>query len=187
MTLNTFLGQPCCICIKEDNFGLKGSETDVTGIHAYLSCMGTIHVFLPVFALSTKLFKGFVHVHAYLSCMGTTSCFSANICSFDKIIQRICTCTCLFKLYGYNFMFVCQYLLFRQNYSTDLYMYMLILVIWVQLHVFLPLFALSTKLFKGFVHVHAYLSCMGTTSCFSASICSFDKIIQRICTCTCLF
>ena len=32
MTLNMFLGQPCCICIKEDNFGLKGSETDVTGI-----------------------------------------------------------------------------------------------------------------------------------------------------------
>ena len=33
MTLNTFLGQPCCICIKEDNFHLKGSETDVTGIN----------------------------------------------------------------------------------------------------------------------------------------------------------
>ena len=27
-----FLGQPCCICIKEDNFDVKGSETDVTGI-----------------------------------------------------------------------------------------------------------------------------------------------------------
>ena len=24
-----FLGQPCCICIKEENFDLKGSETDV--------------------------------------------------------------------------------------------------------------------------------------------------------------
>ena len=146
-----------------------------------------LHVFLPVFALSTKLFKGFVHVHAYFSCMGTTSCFSAIICPFGKIIQRICTCTCLFKLYGYNFMFFCHYLLFRQNYSMDLYMYMLILVVWVQLHVFLPLFALSTKLFKGFVNVHAYLSCMGTTSCFSAIVCPFDKIIQRICTCTCLF
>ena len=32
MTLNMFLGQPCCICIKEDYFDLKGSETDVTGI-----------------------------------------------------------------------------------------------------------------------------------------------------------
>ena len=27
-----FLGQPCCICIKEDDFNLKGSETDVAGI-----------------------------------------------------------------------------------------------------------------------------------------------------------
>ena len=27
-----FLGQPCCICIKEDNFDLKGCETDVAGI-----------------------------------------------------------------------------------------------------------------------------------------------------------
>ena len=33
-TLNMFLGQPGCICIKEDNFDLKGSETDVAGIHA---------------------------------------------------------------------------------------------------------------------------------------------------------
>ena len=34
MTLNMFLGQPCCICTKEDNFALnrKGSETDVAGI-----------------------------------------------------------------------------------------------------------------------------------------------------------
>ena len=32
MTLNMFLGQPCCICIKEDNFDLRRSETDVTGI-----------------------------------------------------------------------------------------------------------------------------------------------------------
>ena len=32
MTLNMFLGQRCCICTKEDNFDLKGSETDVTGI-----------------------------------------------------------------------------------------------------------------------------------------------------------
>ena len=32
MTLNMFLGQPYCICIKEDNFDLKSSETDVTGI-----------------------------------------------------------------------------------------------------------------------------------------------------------
>ena len=28
-----FLGQPCCICVKEDNFLLKASETDVAGIH----------------------------------------------------------------------------------------------------------------------------------------------------------
>ena len=32
MTLNMILGQPCCICIKEDNFDLKGSETGVTWI-----------------------------------------------------------------------------------------------------------------------------------------------------------
>ena len=32
MTLNMYLGQPCCICIKEENSDLKGSETDVTGI-----------------------------------------------------------------------------------------------------------------------------------------------------------
>ena len=35
-TLNMFLDQPCCICIKENNFDvktvLKGSETDVAGI-----------------------------------------------------------------------------------------------------------------------------------------------------------
>ena len=30
-----FLGQPCCICIKKDDFGLKGSETDVAGILAF--------------------------------------------------------------------------------------------------------------------------------------------------------
>ena len=28
-----FVGQPCCICIKEDNFDLKGFETGVTGIY----------------------------------------------------------------------------------------------------------------------------------------------------------
>ena len=27
-----FLSEPCCICIKEDNFDLKGTETDVAGI-----------------------------------------------------------------------------------------------------------------------------------------------------------
>ena len=32
MTLNMFLGQPCCICTKEDNFALKSSQTDVAGI-----------------------------------------------------------------------------------------------------------------------------------------------------------
>ena len=29
------LGQLCYICIKEDNFDLKGSETDVAGIYMY--------------------------------------------------------------------------------------------------------------------------------------------------------
>ena len=39
MILNMFLGQPCCICIdKEDNFDLKGSETDVTGIPLLVPC-----------------------------------------------------------------------------------------------------------------------------------------------------
>ena len=28
-----FLGQPFCICIKDENFDLKGSETDVAGIY----------------------------------------------------------------------------------------------------------------------------------------------------------
>ena len=27
-----FLGQPCCIYIQENDFDLKGSETDVAGI-----------------------------------------------------------------------------------------------------------------------------------------------------------
>ena len=36
MTLNMILGQPCCICIEEDNFDLKGSETDVTGIPVFI-------------------------------------------------------------------------------------------------------------------------------------------------------
>ena len=31
-TLNMFLCQPCGICIKENNFDVKGSETDVAGI-----------------------------------------------------------------------------------------------------------------------------------------------------------
>ena len=31
--LKYVLVQPCCICIKEDNFDLKGSETDVAGIY----------------------------------------------------------------------------------------------------------------------------------------------------------
>ena len=31
-TLNTFMGQPCCICFKENNFYVKGSETDAAGI-----------------------------------------------------------------------------------------------------------------------------------------------------------
>ena len=31
-TLNMFLGQPCRICIKENNFDIKGSETDVAEI-----------------------------------------------------------------------------------------------------------------------------------------------------------
>lgn len=31
-TLNIFLSQPCCICIEEVDFELKGSETDATGI-----------------------------------------------------------------------------------------------------------------------------------------------------------
>ena len=35
------LGQPCCICIKEDNFYLKGSETDVAGIYIKLSSAHT--------------------------------------------------------------------------------------------------------------------------------------------------
>ena len=30
-TSNIFLGQPCCICIKENNFDVKGSKTDVAG------------------------------------------------------------------------------------------------------------------------------------------------------------
>ena len=33
------LGQPCCICIKEENFDLKGSETDVAGILFPLFCI----------------------------------------------------------------------------------------------------------------------------------------------------
>ena len=32
-TLNMFLSQPCCICIKENYFDVKGSGTDVAGIH----------------------------------------------------------------------------------------------------------------------------------------------------------
>ena len=40
MTLNMFLDQPCCICIKEDNFDLKSSETDVTVIlRIYSTCI----------------------------------------------------------------------------------------------------------------------------------------------------
>ena len=31
--LNMFLGQPCCIYIKENNFDVKGSQTDVAGIY----------------------------------------------------------------------------------------------------------------------------------------------------------
>ena len=31
-TLNMFLGQPCCICIKENKFDVKGFKTDVAGI-----------------------------------------------------------------------------------------------------------------------------------------------------------
>ena len=34
-TLNMFLGQPCCKCIKENNFDVKGSETDVAGIYNF--------------------------------------------------------------------------------------------------------------------------------------------------------
>ena len=46
MTLNMFLDQPCCICIKEDNFDLKGSETDVTGIlRIYSTCTCIISEF----------------------------------------------------------------------------------------------------------------------------------------------
>ena len=39
-TLNMFLGQPCCICIKENNFDVMGSETDVAGIYALTTITG---------------------------------------------------------------------------------------------------------------------------------------------------
>ena len=39
-----FLGQPCCICIKEDNFYLTGSETDVAGLPYQISFLQDFHV-----------------------------------------------------------------------------------------------------------------------------------------------
>ena len=41
-TLNMFLGQPCCICIKENNFDVKGSGTNVAGIYGcYMDSHGS--------------------------------------------------------------------------------------------------------------------------------------------------
>ena len=36
------LGQPCCICIKENDFDLKGSETDVDGIYNHSYYMSSL-------------------------------------------------------------------------------------------------------------------------------------------------
>ena len=41
-TLNMFLCQPCCICIKENNFDVKGSETDVAGIYMVINLTETL-------------------------------------------------------------------------------------------------------------------------------------------------
>ena len=49
-TLNMFMGQPCCICFKENNCDVKGSETDAAGIYCFITVYSFLHIIIDLFS-----------------------------------------------------------------------------------------------------------------------------------------